>query len=430
MTLIGASRSGNGQSATVNSLTFVLPVGSAAGHAAVLTVNADGASTAISGASGTSSWTQVRQETGSGSSTAWLFSKTLTAGDITAGQVVVNFTTSVRCSGVLLVEDASVTVVGLSSDVDVDSSAVNSYPVPTGTATAGATVLAIWARRRTGASGVVSVPSPYTAPSVGASSNSYGSGANTFTATGYNDAVSAGSVGGETGSTGTTSIGYTFLVILPAANVNLSASAALGGTGTLSAAGSAPTASQGAALGGSGTLAGTGTPGYARAAAMGGSGTLAATGKVGFTRAAALSGNGTLGALPVQGLTSPSAYTGDGELQAAALGQSLAFLTSSGSLVGFPFAPAVFLGASLGSTGSLSGTISPGLVRDALLSSLGTLAALGLITPRAADLSGAGYLSTFQQSLMRLGLIVPITYRLGGTMPTKLYLGSNLVWSP
>lgn len=207
-------------------------------------------------------------------------------------------------------------------------------------------------------------------------------------------------------------------------------SAGLSGSGSLTAFPSTVTATQPAGLGGSGTLSTTQRLGFDRTAVLSGSGTLAATGKQGFTRAAALSGNGLLEGAPVPGQLLAALLSGSGELQAGALGFAAALLNSSGTLVAFPQDPAVFMSVSLSSSGTLAALAKAKLIKSAAVSGSGTLVAFGLITPRAAPLSGSGYLSTWGQNLARIGTVVPVTFRLGGTLPVAIYLGNALVWRP
>lgn len=228
------------------------------------------------------------------------------------------------------------------------------------------------------------------------------------------------------------------------------AAAALGGSGSLAATASAPNMAQAAALSGAGSLSTTQKPATTRSAALGGSGTLSTSQKLDVDRAAALAGDGTLTTTQRIAVAGAAALDGSGTLSAITRPGWVkpATLSGAGLLAADVFG---FAGAQLSGSGTLSTTQRLALARAAALSGSGTLAValfrsthsrpaalagsglLAVITPtvpQGAYLTGAGYLSTGTFNLLRLGLVQPTTFRIGGNMPLALYLGNVLVWRP
>ncbi len=211
-TFIAAARAGDGQSSTTDPLSITIPAGASSGDQAVLIVDLEGTSITLTTPSG---WTLVDDDTGSGNSHVFIFTKTLAGGE-PGSNVSLDYSSAARSCAVMAVwSGLNIGSISVGSP-GVDSSAVNSYPIPSRTAAAHDTIIAAVVRRRSGAAGNITMPSPYTTPTNGVAGTSFGSGANVFLELGYVDDVSAGSVGGETATTGTTSIGYTYLILVPA----------------------------------------------------------------------------------------------------------------------------------------------------------------------------------------------------------------------
>jgi len=177
------------------------------------------------------------------------------------------------------------------------------------------------------------------------------------------------------------------------------ATAALSGSGTLTAAGAfqaagtmsgTGTLTAAPQLAGSAPLSGTGTltagPGLQATAALSGTGTL--TGAPSGVAGAALSGSGNLSA--AWKLSVLTSLSGSGTLTASGAGQATANLSGSGTLTG---APVMRGTANLTGLGTLTAAPVQTLQATAALSGAGTLATvwrLGVITV----LSGAGTLAT------------------------------------
>jgi glycerophosphoryl diester phosphodiesterase len=148
--------------------------------------------------------------------------------------------------------------------------------------------------------------------------------------------------------------------------------AALSGSGTLTATGK-PAEAGTAALSGSGTLTAAGTPHWTAAAGLSGSGTLTATGTPATSTTAALSGSGTLTASGTTGGSFPASFSGSGTL------------TATG-------APSFTGAAAFSGSGTLTATNTPHLTVSASLSGVGTLTAVGTGSTGGA-LSGTGTLT-------------------------------------
>lgn len=207
------------------------------------------------------------------------------------------------------------------------------------------------------------------------------------------------------------------------------ATAALSGSGSLSA-GSSPAVAGSAALSGSGSLSGASSSAVARAAALGGAGSLTAGSAPSVARTAALSGSGALAAGSSPNVAPSASLSGSGTLTGSLFGLVDAALSGGGTLAAAQ-TMAVVRVAVLSGSGSLVAATQLAVVRVANLSGGGTLSgASGIGFARSAALSGAGYLSTWQVNLLRIGGKTVTTLRLGGSMPRHAYLGSTLVWRP
>lgn len=153
------------------------------------------------------------------SARSWVFTRTLQAGDPGANVSLAGWAGSIRISAVIVVK-SGVTETGIQIDKVSDGTATGTYTLPTLTGVpAGAVLTAAFLRRRSGAAGVITVPSPYTAQTNTDPANTYAAGANTFQRSGT-VVTGGGSVGGESGSTGVTSIGTNYLVSLPVAQAD------------------------------------------------------------------------------------------------------------------------------------------------------------------------------------------------------------------
>lgn len=182
--------------------------------------------------------------------------------------------------------------------------------------------------------------------------------------------------------------------------------AQLSGTGTLSVTGQAA-AARAVQLSGTGTLSAAGQPVLTASAQLSGTGTLAAGGQPASAGTAQLSGTGTLAVTGVPGRAGAAALSGTGTLVAvgtlAAAG--VAALSGTGTLVAAAAGVAAAGTAQLSGTGTLSGAGTLAVAAPAVLSGSGTLAAAGTAGARGtAQLSGTGTLAA-----------APSTVRAGGT---------------
>lgn len=181
----------------------------------MLFVNADGAPTLFT----PSGWSTLAADSSSAASSFTVFTKVLASGD-PGSSLTITFGSAVRCGALMTVHSNVVVATSgatvATAAVTPDSTATNTYTLPFLTAPANATVVGAFLRRRTGVAGAITVPSPYTSPTNGDYANAYAAGANTFGDLGYVNAAAAGVVGGQAGSTaGTSSVGYSCLVVLP-----------------------------------------------------------------------------------------------------------------------------------------------------------------------------------------------------------------------
>jgi lysophospholipase L1-like esterase len=203
--------------------------------------------------------------------------------------------------------------------------------------------------------------------------------------------------------------------LLPASG-GTAGSAALSGSGSLTAPG-APRPSTTAALSGAGSLTAPGTPRPAATAALTGSGSLnapgaprpaataALTGSGALTAAVAprpagdvaLAGSGSLTSTSTPALLAPAALTGDGSLTASGVATSTATttaaLTGSGALTATAV-PGSTAPAALTGTGTLAGTTAPDLETPVALSGAGQLTGTAAPVPLLTiSLTGAGTLN-------------------------------------
>lgn len=212
---VAASRAGDGITAAVSSLAITIPASAAAGHVAELYVDADTNPTLTT----PTGWTLQRTDDVSTSARTWIFTRAIQAGD--AGtSVTLTFGASTRPTAVMIVK-SGVTLTGIQTALLSQTTATGTYTLPTLTGVpAGAMVTAAFLRRRTGAAGSITVPSPYTSPTNGDAATAFAAGSNTFLDTGYVE-TAGGSIGGEAGSTGVTSLGNNYLVSLPAVSTGV-----------------------------------------------------------------------------------------------------------------------------------------------------------------------------------------------------------------
>lgn len=205
---VGSTIAGAGQSAVTNTLATSLPPGWTAGDVSLLFIESDGNPTlnVVSG------WTQVGTIDAATNARTWVFSRQHQAGDTAP---TLTLTTTARWAA-HLDTFRGVTLTGLLQDANSTSGATGTYTLPTlAGVPAGAMLVAAHLRRRSGASGNITVAAPYTETQD--VTTSYGSGVNIFGTTGYAVDADGGAAGGESATSGVTSIGANWLVALPAA---------------------------------------------------------------------------------------------------------------------------------------------------------------------------------------------------------------------
>lgn len=169
------------------------------------------------------------------------------------------------------------------------------------------------------------------------------------------------------------------------------ASAALYGTGVLSAA-SIVNFSAAAGLSGTGVLTSEPAVNYKAAASFSGSGSLTGEPAVNFGVGASLSGIGSIAAAAAAGLLASATLTGTGTLTSEPVANFKvgATLTGSGTLTGEPVVN-VPLAASLTGIGVLTPNVVANQIRTQTLSGIGVLTSQGIANvPLAASLSGLG----------------------------------------
>jgi hypothetical protein len=227
------------------------------------------------------------------------------------------------------------------------------------------------------------------------------SGAGTLTAV-----PSSVSMGGTAALSGSGTLAVPGLGGVPLGNaplggyVQTATTAALAGTGTLTAA-TQPATNSTATFSGAGTLTGTTKPAATAAATLSGTGTLAGTVKPTVTTPAPLTGTGTLTATTA--VITTATLTGAGTLATSQAPQlaATAALTGTGTLT----ATGQGVGqATLTGTGSLTTTRAPSWAATAALSGSGSLSLVGAAGGAVASiLTGAGTLTTAQNAGIRAG---------------------------
>lgn len=202
-----------------SSTSITIPAGAAIGDVALAVVQVTNTVTVSAAPSG---WTLQSGPITDGTDNTWLYSKTLVSGD-PGTSVTWTFSSTTRpiiemtvFTGVI---DTGIQV----ATPNTDSSATSTLTVPTlASVPAGAAVVALFGRARSGTSGTpadVTVTSPYSQGANERASTAFSAGRNSCAEVAYQIAASAGSYGGESLSiTGGTSIGTTFLVALPLAS--------------------------------------------------------------------------------------------------------------------------------------------------------------------------------------------------------------------
>lgn len=206
----GLARSGHNITAATTSIPITVPAGVSSIHTGLIFVDAD-TNPSLTTPSG---WTLLRTDDVGVNARTWIFTKALTAGDASAS-VPLTFGASTRPVASLVVF-SGVTLTGIQSNVNPQTTATGTYTLPTlSSIPAGQLVIARFLRRRSGATGSITVPSPYTSNTGAEAATNIASGANTFQDGGYVLQTAGGTIGGEAGSTGVTSIGNNYLVTLP-----------------------------------------------------------------------------------------------------------------------------------------------------------------------------------------------------------------------
>ena len=200
---------------TASSLTVPLPAGSQAGHVAVLAAESLNSST-VDLADVPAGWTYPAgaADRNGGNGSSWLLYKQLTAADITAGSVTVDFTVVSQCLAELDVW-SGVTSTGVLTATAVDTASNTSEPVPTiASVPAGAVFAAVFAYRSSAAVpdvGLIAgysqggrITAPDAAPYLSVESQ-------------WKTATAAGSYGGDTGTSPANCTGVAYAVAIPAA---------------------------------------------------------------------------------------------------------------------------------------------------------------------------------------------------------------------
>jgi hypothetical protein len=211
---IAAARGGNGQTVQANSVSVTVPGTAAAGQVALFFVTSTSNPTLSSVTSG---WTNRSGPDGGGTNVyrGLVFSKTLVSGDVGAS-VTATLSFAARNGGVILVFEG-VTESGLVIANTLDETATSTLTLPTLAAPAGAMLVAAHGRRSSAAMPSITVNAAYTSPVNGDFATAFGSGANAGADVGYVVTAPGGTVGGQSGSSGSNTNGVNYLVALPAA---------------------------------------------------------------------------------------------------------------------------------------------------------------------------------------------------------------------
>jgi hypothetical protein len=269
-------------------------------------------------ANGTSQGTAVLEKTLSASDAGSTFTIPWTSG---SARVTLEWSIFTGVSGTTLV------------GVGQDAAATTSFVLPTvGSVPAGSVQIGMTLRRRSGASSVNTITgSPYTDFTAGTTNDvgtAYASGVNVFGSGGYVTSSAAGTVGGETWTSGgTSSLGTSYVIVVPTGPVTGSGTLARTGSGTLSLSGSAAGA---LARTGSGALIFTGKPVGVGALARTGGGALTLNSAAG-AGALAVAGSGALALSGKPSVSGALGRTGSGALSLSGKPGALAGLTRTGS---------------------------------------------------------------------------------------------------
>jgi len=209
---VGATGATSGAgTATASSLTIAFPAGAQAGNVAVLIPQS--LSSTVDLASVPSGWTYpngaVDRNGSNGSS--WLLLKQLTSADITAGSVTISFNAAQRCVAEMDVW-TGVTGTGVLTATNVDTASNTSEPLPSiANVPAGAVFAWTYAYRSASAQPDVGLVSGYTqGGQTTATTSPFMTVENQ-----YKIVSTAGTYGGETGSSPAAATGVSYAVAIP-----------------------------------------------------------------------------------------------------------------------------------------------------------------------------------------------------------------------
>lgn len=286
-TFVGATvAASDGTTVTISSTTIAVHASAAVGDVAILVVDWEAVATTFTNPSG---WTSRSGPDSTISSQSQVYTKTLVSGDI-GSTLTLTFSATTRPTANMLVFRGATETGILVPTVTPDTAAVSTFTLPSQTgATAGSVQVGIFARRRSGPAGTITIPAGYTA--LTATATAMAAGANTYIRSGYILSSASGTVGGESGSSGTSSVGVDYLLLLLTAQ-NFSGSWSPSGVGTATWSG-APAVPGSLAVTGVGTATWSGVLGYKGTLAVAGVGTATWSGKPAAVGALAVAGVGT-----------------------------------------------------------------------------------------------------------------------------------------
>lgn len=364
-----------------------------AGDLLIFAVSIDKASGAINTPSG---WTAIATQTGTSTSIA-VFGKVAAGGETS---VTATWTTAAAGAATVLAEYSGAAASGWLGGVNLptysDTARTSMALDPAAAVTAGRAIAVLTMDTADTVAGFTPTATGFTHVTTvgGDTAPATPSGQPGIAYLESTAALTAGQDMASTTFTWTTSdqVQGAVFVVYDAAAGAPTVSAALSGSGTLTAV-STPAASGGAALGGAGTLTATARAAAVQPAALSGSGSLAVSQQlVAVSRTAALSGGGSLTASSAPTVSRPAALGGAGTLTATVSGFATAGLSGSGTLTAGQLA-AVVRAAALSGAGTLTTTQQLAAARVAALSGAGTLtAAVVFAVARAAALTGNGTL--------------------------------------
>lgn len=212
--IVDAAMAGDGQTAVVTALSIIVPATIVAADVALLFIN-DSTSTDTLSVSG---WSVVSgPDANSTNSVTYCLGRTLVAADASASQAITGLAAGgTRVEAQMLVL-RGVALNGLQVAVAVETTTTTTPTLPSlAGVPAGAMMVCAFNRRRSGASGNVTLPVTYTQPASNASpGTSYATLVNVYTDDGTAVTAAGGSVGGEAATTGVSAVGNNYLVTLP-----------------------------------------------------------------------------------------------------------------------------------------------------------------------------------------------------------------------